>query len=158
MNNKKDTITITTILGRGTGISGDFEVDGSARIDGEINGDVKVNGTLIIGAEGRVLGDIEAYDAIIGGEVNGNVTAENKTELIATAKLLGDLVTKVLVIDENAVFQGKCNMNQDVTQKKNRKTARILRTEKKSARDALQEALREVAEENQKEESLQQAE
>ena len=158
MSKKKDTIAITTILGRGTGIQGDFEVNGSARIDGEINGDVKVSGVLILGAEGKVFGNVEAYDAIIGGEVMGNVIAENKTELIKTAKVFGDLTTKILVIDENAVFQGNCNMNQDVVQKKNRPTARILRTEKKSARAALQEALREVAEENQKEELLQQAE
>ena len=91
MSKRKDTIAITTILGRGTGIQGDFEVDGSARIDGEINGDVKVNGVLIRGAEGKKFGNVEADDAIIGGEVNGNVIAENKAELIKTAELLGEI-------------------------------------------------------------------
>lgn len=66
----------------------------------------------------------------------------------STAKLLGDLKTGAIVVDENAIFQGKCDMNQDETElaaraKKRRGPAK---TARRSAKAALAEALMEVKE------------
>ncbi len=144
MTGKKDNTVITTILGKGCVVTGDFTVDQSARIDGEIQGDVFVTGTLIMGAGARVDGNIEAGEAIIGGDVVGNITAQNKVELTVTAKVIGDITTNVIVIDENAIFQGRCDMNQDAPRKKNPAAKKAVKEGKRSAKAALQEALREV--------------
>ena len=146
MFGRKTALAMTTIIGKGACVKGDFTAESSARIDGVIEGDVTITGDLIIGAEGKVNGDIEAASAVIGGEVNGDVAAEKKVELTATAKVLGDIYTKAIVIDENAVFQGKCDMNQQKPEKvkKKKAIAKPAGTVKKSAKAALQEALLEV--------------
>ena len=103
---------ISTILGKGTVLNGDFNADGSARIDGTVNGNVVVKGMMILGVDGKINGDVQATGALIGGSVVGNVDAPDKLEMSSTAKVLGDIKTKVLVIDEHAIFQGKCDMYQ----------------------------------------------
>ena len=55
---------------------------------------------------------MEAESVFNGGCIYGNLTVQNKVEASSTAKIYGDITTKVIVIDENAVFQGKCDMGQ----------------------------------------------
>lgn len=148
MTGKKESTVITTILGKGSLVNGDFIVKQSARIDGEVQGDVNVAGTLIVGAGARIDGNIEADTAIIGGDVVGNIQAPSKVELTVTAKVMGDITTNVIVIDENAIFQGRCNMNQDAPRRKNPAVKKAVKEGRRSAKAALQEALREVQEEN----------
>ncbi|MCM1113393.1 MAG: polymer-forming cytoskeletal protein [Muribaculum sp.] len=148
MLDKKDKeIRISTIIGEGVSVEGDFTAPGSVRIDGCVDGNVTVGGTLIVGAGGEINGNISAESAMIGGDILGNLEVAKKTELTQTAKVLGDITTAVIVIDENAVFQGKCNMNQSVSDRKAKaKAAKAAKESKKSAKAALAEALREVKE------------
>ena len=148
MFKKEETSVIKTILGKGCVVGGDFTCETSARIDGTVEGNVKVSGQLIVGAGGVIHGDVEAASIVIGGEIIGNVIAPERAELITTAKLIGDLKTGAIVIDENAIFQGKCDMNQEegdlaAKAKKRKGTAK---TAKRSAKAALAEALAEVKE------------
>ena len=144
---------ISTIVGKGCVMEGDFLAAGSARIDGTVNGNVTVNGMLVLGVFGKVNGNIKAEAALIAGEVIGNIDAEQKLEASANAKIFGDIKTNCLVIDEAAVFQGKCDMNQEhPTGKKSGVKAgtKAARTGRKSAKAAIAEALKEVAEEDSK--------
>lgn len=143
---KKRELIITTLIGQGAECNGDFLSKGSARIDGCINGNVTVTGTLIVGVTGNVNGDISAQATIIGGEVNGNITASERTELTPTARVIGDINTEIIVIDEKAVFQGGCNMNQETGTRRPKPAARALRAGKRSAKEAIAEALKEVEE------------
>ena len=155
---KEKQVQINTLIGKGCELTGDFFVQGSARIDGKINGNVKATGTLIVGSTGNISGTVDAKTVVIGGEVLGDVIAPDKTELTATAKVLGDIATKVIVIDENAVFQGKCDMNQTAPDKKTKsKIMRTTRTGRKTAKAAIAEALKEVEEEANREAALQES-
>lgn len=148
LDKKEKQEAISTIIGIGSEIQGDFAVKGSARIDGKVNGNVTVTGALIVGAAGSILGNLTAESVVIGGEVQGNIEAPEKAELTATARVLGDITTKVIVIDENAVFQGKCDMNQaEPDRKAKARTARAVKAGRKSAKAAIEEALKEVQEE-----------
>lgn len=155
MLGKKNTeVKISTLLGKDSECVGDFSAKGSVRLDGKITGDVTVTGTLIIGAAGSVSGNITAEAVVIGGEVLGNVTAPEKAELTETAKVLGDIATKVIVIDEHAVFQGKIDMNQEVPGKRNKPNIKAVRAGRKTAKAAIVEALKEVEEEAKREETV----
>ena len=148
MLGKKDVdVKISTIIGRGCECFGDFASNGSMRMDGVVNGDLNVNGTIIIGATGLVNGNIFAKAAIIGGQVLGNVEAPEKVELIATAQVFGDVTTGVLVIDEKAIFQGRCNMNKEVPVGKQKGSGKAVRTGRKTAKAAIVEALKDDEEE-----------
>lgn len=148
---KKQEVQITTIIGCGSECNGDFNAEGSIRVDGTIQGNVTVSGTLVVGVAGYINGDINANVVIVGGEINGNVNAPEKTELTSTARMIGDIVTNTIVIDEKAIFQGNCNMNQDVNGKRPRPNNRALKAGKKTAKAAIEEALREVEEADQQE-------
>ena len=51
MLGKKNADTkMSTLIGAGAELTGDFTLDGSARIDGKIGGNVTVTGNLILGA------------------------------------------------------------------------------------------------------------
>lgn len=140
-------VKISTLIGKDCELTGDFNAQGSARIDGKIDGNVTVAGSLLLGAGGSINGNVSAESVLIGGEVIGSINAPEKAELTATAKVLGDIATKVIVIDEHAVFQGKCDMNQSAPDRKSRgNAARAVRAGKKSAKAALAEALKEVEE------------
>lgn len=79
MLGKKNADTkMSTLIGAGAELTGDFTLDGSARIDGKIGGNVTVTGNLILGAGSIVTGDVQAASVLIGGEVTGNITAPEK--------------------------------------------------------------------------------
>jgi len=111
----KEVVKLTSLLGQDSICDGDFVSPGSARIDGIVNGSVRVEGTLILGTSGVINGDVEANAVQIGGEVNGNIYAPEHAELTSEAKVNGDLTTAVIVIDENAKFQGQVNMQVEAS-------------------------------------------
>lgn len=141
---KKKELKISTLIGKDCVVGGDFKAVGSARIDGTVEGNITVEGTLILGVGSLVEGNITAQSVLVSGEVNGNIQAPVKTELVAGARVLGDIETAVIVIDENAIFQGRLDMNQAVPSK--RVKAKSIRTGKKSAKAMLAEALSETEE------------
>lgn len=154
LSNKEKQVQISTLIGKGSELAGDFSVQGSARIDGKVNGNVTVTGTLIVGYTGSISGSVSAKSVVIGGEVLGDVTAPEKAELTATAKVLGDISTSVIIIDENAIIQGKIDMNQATPDKKAKsRSVKAARSGRKSAKAAIAEALKEVEEEASREAS-----
>ena len=101
---------LNTILGKGSQFEGKITVEHSLRIDGRLKGDVMAKETLVIGKDGEIHGDIKVKNLILGGKVTGTVAVENKTVLENKSELHGDLCTSRLVIDEGAIFDGKCSM------------------------------------------------
>lgn len=148
---RKNDIKIATLLGQGSEYTGDINAQGSIRVDAKVTGNITTTGTLIVGATGTIDGNVEAEAVLIGGEVFGNIIANQKAELTSTAKVLGDITTQVIVIDEKAIFQGKCDMNQEMPERKGKVSAKAVRAGKKSAKAALAEALKEVEEANNEE-------
>ncbi|MFA5524090.1 MAG: polymer-forming cytoskeletal protein [Tissierellales bacterium] len=107
---KKSQDNIDTFVGKNTKISGKIEAKGAIRIDGEIVGDIFSEGNITIGIEGKVTGNLEGDSIFISGTVNGNLKCHEHLRLGNTSKLVGDVEVKTLIIDENAIFEGKCMM------------------------------------------------
>jgi cytoskeletal protein CcmA (bactofilin family) len=103
---------LSTILGRGSVVHGNIKVEHSLRIDGKVKGDVTSTDSLIIGAEGEVTGNLSVKNLVLGGKVYGSVVAPGRTVLENKAEFYGDIKTSKLVIDEGAVFDGKCTMTE----------------------------------------------
>lgn len=113
---EKSNMKVNTIIGEGAVFTGDLKVKDTVRIDGEVTGDVKTDSVLILGSTGKIEGNVEADTIFAGGTIKGNLTAGYKVEASSTAKIYGDITTKIIVIDENAVFQGKCDMSGQKTE------------------------------------------
>ncbi len=102
---------VGTIIGPGAVIEGPLTTKDSARIDGTVKGNVTISGALIVGQEAKIVGTVSCLNAYIAGEINGNVSSpQGKVEISDTGKVIGDVTCKGIIIDENAVFQGKCDM------------------------------------------------
>ena len=116
--NKKEAATIEsaleqvgTIIGPGAVIDGPLTTKDSTRIDGTVKGNVTISGALIVGQEARIDGTVSAMNVYVAGTINGNITSpQGKVEISDTGKVFGDVTCKGIIIDENAVFQGKCEM------------------------------------------------
>ena len=119
---KLDDISLNTIIGNGSAISGDIKINGFVRVDGDIDGKIEASGNVIIGNKARVRGNISASSIVVGGIVEGDISAPNGIKLLSNSIVLGDIYTKSLLIEENVIFNGHCiclsNQEQFETQTK----------------------------------------
>ena len=99
-----------TVISRGVKIEGKLSCSGNIRLDGEVQGDISSQGIVIIGENGGVNGQINADSVTIGGKVTGTVRAKDKVVLEAKANLKGDIITKTLLVEAGAIFNGNSKM------------------------------------------------
>jgi cytoskeletal protein CcmA (bactofilin family) len=105
--------TLSGFVGNGTTLTGEANFKGMLRVDGHLSGRVSSqDGTLIVSTGGEVDADVEVSVAQIYGTVVGNITATKRIELGRVAKVTGDIQTPALVIEQGAVFEGSCRMQQ----------------------------------------------
>ncbi len=112
---------LNTIVGKGTVVTGDMQIQNSLRVDGKVNGKITVTDTVLVGKEGVVEGEIQAKDILVGGKIRGNVSASGKVLLESNAKVFGDIKASQLVVDEGALFDGQCSMKNEGKPKENSK-------------------------------------
>jgi len=104
---------LNTIIGKGTQIKGNLKVQNSIRIDGSVHGDVHSTDTVIVGKDGEVRGQVRGKHVLLAGKVQGNVMASDQVYLETKAVIQGDIRAARLVVDEGALFDGKCNMSEE---------------------------------------------
>lgn len=100
-------------IGEGTLIEGEITCEGDIRMDGELNGSLNCKAKLAVGATGVIIGDIICQNADVSGRIEGTLRVKDVLHLKSTANVKGDIVTKKLVVDPEAVFNGKCTMPID---------------------------------------------
>lgn len=114
-----ENLLINSIIGEGTKLRGEFELNGLLRIDGEFIGKIAKGGRVLVGVNGKataaetVKSDepfICADIIIVGGKVKGHLRATKRLVLLATADLAGDIETPRIVAEEGVFFEGKCTV------------------------------------------------
>jgi cytoskeletal protein CcmA (bactofilin family) len=94
-----------SIVGSDMTITGNVVSEqGALQILGSVNGELRV-ADLVIGAGGKVEGDIYALNLIVEGGVKGTIHA-NHVNLQDSATVAGDIYHSSLKIDRNALFEG----------------------------------------------------
>ena len=104
---------LNTIIGRGSVFEGTLQVQNSLRVDGRVQGNVQVGDSLIVGKEGEIDGEVRVRNAVIGGKVRDKVLANGKVVLEAKSVVVGEIKTSRLVIEDGAVFEGRCTMSEN---------------------------------------------
>ncbi len=105
--------SITTFIGSDTKLEGTLITHSSVRIDGKIVGGVVADGTVVLSQNGEIQGNVMAENIVVAGVIDGNLNISDKTNIEPTGEVYGDINTARVLIDEQSVFQGKCNMNID---------------------------------------------
>lgn len=112
---RNNTHTLTsTIIGKGSVLEGDFQVENDVTIYATLKGKLTCTGTVVVGESGYVEASVRAKDVIVNGKVVGDLEATNRVVLKSQAVLVGDLRTRLLAVEEGAVLQGRCNTGADV--------------------------------------------
>lgn len=106
------------MIGQGTVIDGTVRAQSDLRISGTVKGTVQVAGRVVVTGEGVIEGEVIAANAHVDGKVEGTVTVEARLVLGGTAVIQGDIRTSKLVVEDGAVFTGKCDMSGLVAPKK----------------------------------------
>jgi cytoskeletal protein CcmA (bactofilin family) len=95
----------TTIVAKGTKITGTVEVECKLHIDGQVDGTVRSSNVVTIGSSGSLKGEVFAEKLVVSGELDGNADCAN-VEVLAGGKMNGDLVSSNLIIESQAIFEG----------------------------------------------------
>lgn len=96
----------------GTEIHGEFKCSNNVRIDGILKGNLTTTGKLVLGASGKIIGDIITESAEIEGKIEGRISVKQLLSLKASSKVEGDIFTDKISIEPGAVFTGTCNMGK----------------------------------------------
>lgn len=93
-------------------ITGEFKSTSDIRIDGSLNGNLMTTGKIVLGASGRIEGDVTCENAEIEGIVSGKIIVRQLLSLKASSRVEGDIYTDKISIEPGAVFTGTCNMGK----------------------------------------------
>ncbi len=115
-NQKKEGYEGTTIIAEGVRVQGEFKGDGPMVIDGDVHGSITTTQNIDVGANATIEADIKAGSMVVAGKIKGNVTAHDRLELTTGGRIDGDVITRVLVIAEGAILNGRCTMNAVVAE------------------------------------------
>lgn len=111
---------VINLIAKGTRITGDIASDGDLRIDGEISGNLETKGRLVIGASGRIDGEIRCKSSEISGTHKGKLFVNELLSLRASSNVSGEIVTGKLSIEPGAYFAGTCTMSDESTNNESR--------------------------------------
>jgi cytoskeletal protein CcmA (bactofilin family) len=93
-------------------IRGEISTRGTIRIDGRLEGRMHRADTIIVGATGAVIGDIEARELVVGGAIEGNVIALGRVEIQSSASIRGDVQASTMLLHEGGVVHGHLAVGQ----------------------------------------------
>lgn len=102
---------ITTVLGKGTMLSGTLRFETSLMIRGRFEGDIEAKGDLYIDEGAQVsAGKVKALSIVVAGAVRGDLEAVDKVELRSAAQVHGNVRSAKLRIADGVLFEGRCEM------------------------------------------------
>lgn len=100
--------SVSCIVAKGTTIEGKFKSTEDLRIDGNVNGEVDCTNKLVMGASGKIIGNVFCKEAFIEGRIEGELTVSGRLHLNETAYVSGKIKAKKLIVDEGASYDGEC--------------------------------------------------
>ena len=113
---KKGTVSFDSpdklnVIVEGSKVIGDMITESNLRIDGEVVGNVSASSKVVIGATGKIKGNLACGSADIEGNVDGTLKVDGLLSLRSTAAITGEITTAKLEVEEGAKFSGSCVMN-----------------------------------------------
>ena len=100
-------------IGKSLHVKGELSGNEDLAIEGKVEGKVFLKDhNLTVGANGKIVAEIQAKTVMVLGEVTGNITADDKVEVAATGTLRGDIHAPRVVLADGAKFKGAIDMDK----------------------------------------------
>ena len=96
----------TTIIAKGTKITGKIDIACKLHIDGEIDGTVHSSNIVAIGSSGLIRGEVFSEKLMVSGHLEGNADCES-IDILAGGSIRGDIVSINLIIESQGKFEGQ---------------------------------------------------
>jgi cytoskeletal protein CcmA (bactofilin family) len=93
-----------SVISAGLRIVGDVVSGGVVHIEGEVDGDIRC-AKLMIGAEGRVKGQVTAATVVVHGNMAGTIRAQH-VRLARSATVEGEVIHEQLTVEAGARLDG----------------------------------------------------
>jgi len=113
--------TSTTIISKGSKISGEFTLTAKLHIDGEVDGKVNSSNLVSIGKDGKFTGEMKVKKLLLNGVFEGKIEAEI-IEITNGGKLIGEIIIENLIIEKGAIFEGTSTLKQKVSENASKKS------------------------------------
>jgi cytoskeletal protein CcmA (bactofilin family) len=118
---------VNSLIGAGSAVDGDLEVEGMLRVDGDLRGSVRATGKIVVGAAGRVDASIRAQSAIIGGLVKGDVYVSDYLRLLSGGIIIGNVYAPRIEVEDNTYIHGDVEVSGDAGRSEEKITAFVER-------------------------------
>ena len=100
-------------IGQSIHIKGELTGNEDLTIEGKVEGKVFLKDhNLTVGANGKLIAEIQAKTVMILGEVTGNISADDKVEVAATGSMRGDIHAPRVVLADGGKFKGSIDMDK----------------------------------------------
>lgn len=117
-------VSSSNVISKETFIKGDIKAQGNIRIEGKVEGTLDSQNKIVIGDSALVTGNVRAEEVEVSGRIEGEIHCSGVLFLKKTAIIDGDIYTQKLVVENGAVFNGKCQMGEAVIKPLNGKSKR----------------------------------
>ena len=98
-------------IGNGTQIIGDIITDSDIKINGILKGNLTGKGRVLIGATGKITGEIRCKNADISGALEGKLFVSELLSFKASGKFRGEAVYGKLEVEAGAELNGMFKMD-----------------------------------------------
>ena len=100
-------------IGQSIHIKGELTGNEDLTIEGKVEGKVFLKDhNLTVGANGKIVAEIQAKTVMVLGEITGNISADDKVEVAATGTMRGDINAPRVVLADGAKFKGAIDMDK----------------------------------------------
>ena len=100
----------TTVITKGTAVTGELRGMGSVLVEGTVTGGIRVDGTVTVAGSGLVRGPIRAENVCVAGSVKGDITARAAVRLEMTGSITGSVTMRSFTIEDGGYFNGRSHM------------------------------------------------
>ena len=98
----------------GTSFVGSIQCDSNIRIDGVFDGELTTSGRLVVGATGRVNGQVKCAACEIEGKVEGLLQVEELLALKSESRVHGEIFYGQLSVESGAQATGALHLISNV--------------------------------------------
>lgn len=99
-------------LDHGSLIQGELHFETTFRVDGQVEGKIISEGDLVVGDGGQVQGEVHVGQVFVSGVVRGVIRAGHRVHIAPAGRVFADLDTPSLIIEDGAIFEGRCVMSR----------------------------------------------
>jgi cytoskeletal protein CcmA (bactofilin family) len=103
----------SSVIGNGSVWQGNFQTDGSVRLDGKVSGEIKAAGTVHVSKGAQVNAVIQARFVVMGGIFDGQIYCSEHLELQPTSHVKGSMTTPQISVGEGAFIDGEIHMVEE---------------------------------------------